>query len=182
MARPIRLKLAKDAVTYHVMTRTAQQEYLFEEPKIREWVYKQITWLASIYYVDLYSVSVMSNHYHIILSVRKPAKLESHLKARFEEHQKTRKHPKIWREWRLDPWYEKLTDLSLFMKELNETVARYLNRLNQRHGHVWGDRFKSVLIEDGAGLLTCMAYVELNAVRAGMVEKPSEYRFCSVGN
>ena len=44
-----------------------------------------------------------------------------------------------------------------------------------------GDPFKSVLIEDGRGLLTCMAYVELNCVRAGLSDKHSGYRWCSVG-
>jgi len=67
------------------------------------------------------------------------------------------------------------------MKELNETIARYLNMRNQTRGHVWGDRFKSVLIENGRGLLACMAYVELNGVRAGLCSRPSEYRWCSVG-
>ena len=46
---------------------------------------------------------------------------------------------------------------------------------------MWADRFKSVLIEDGVGLLTCMAYVELNCVRAELCDKPSEYPWCSAG-
>jgi putative transposase len=61
------------------------------------------------------------------------------------------------------------------------SIARHVNDINQTKGHVWGDRYKSILIEDGPGLLACMAYVELNPVRAKMVESPAEYRWCSLG-
>ena len=166
---------------YHVMTRTVQQAFLFEEPSIKEWIYRKIMQLGSIYFVDLHAVTVMSNHYHIVLAVRKPIPDATGLQRRFEARQSGKPYPQKWYEWYANAWYQKLTDLSEFMKERNETVARYVNKRNQRSGHVWGDRFKSVLIEDGRGLLTCMAYVELNCVRAGLCAKPGKYRWCSVG-
>ena len=166
---------------YHVMTRTVQKAFLFEKPVIREWIYRKIMALGSIYFVDLHAVTVMSNHYHIVLAVRKPTFDPVELERRFGTIQSGRAYPQRWYEWRAKSLYKKLTDLSEFMKELNETVARHVNLQNQSRGHVWGDRFKSVLIEDGRGLLTCMAYVELNCVRARLCDKPSEYRWCSVG-
>jgi hypothetical protein len=54
---------------------------------------------------------------------------------------------------RFREWYEKLTDLSCFVKILNQDIARYTNALDGKRGHVIGERFKSVLIEDGVGLL-----------------------------
>ena len=181
MARHCRIQHERDGMFYHVMTRTVQKAMLFEDPFIKEWIYRKILWLSSIYFVDLHAIAVMGNHYHIVLAVRKPALDPTELQKRFEALQRSRSYSKKWYEWRAKPWHAKLTNLSEFMKELNETVARYLNFKNQTRGHVWGDRFKSVLIEDGRGLLTCMAYVELNGVRAGLCAKPTDYRWCSVG-
>ena len=78
-------------------------------------------------------------------------------------------------------WHQKLTDLSDFMCDLNSSIARYINAKNDTKGHVFGARFKSVLLEDGPGLLACMAYVELNPVRAEICARAKEYRWCSVG-
>jgi len=48
------------------------------------------------------------------------------------------------------------------------------------HGRFWADRFKSTLLEDDRALLDCMLYVELNAVRAGLVARPEEWKGCSL--
>jgi len=46
----------------------------------------------------------------------------------------------------------------------------------------WGDdRYKSVVVQDGDALLNCLAYIDLNPIRAGMVDRPEEYRWCSLG-
>jgi REP element-mobilizing transposase RayT len=163
------------------MTRTIQQQFLFEDPTVREWIYKHILRVASLYYVDLHAVTVMSNHYHIVLSVRKPVPDEQDLQERFERAHADKRHPPAWAEWRTDRWYAKLTDLSEFMKDLNASIARHMNAATNGKGHVWGGRYKSVVIEDGPGLLACMAYVELNPVRAGICERPQDYRWCSAG-
>ena len=53
------------------------------------------------------------------------------------------------------------------------------NRNHRRYGTLWADRFKSVLVEgSGNPLQTMAAYIDLNPVRAGIVEDPKEYRFC----
>ncbi len=54
------------------------------------------------------------------------------------------------------------------------------NQRHKRKGYFWGDRFKSVIIETGEALLNCLAYIELNPVRAGLVQRPEEYRWCSL--
>ena len=45
---------------------------------------------------------------------------------------------------------------------------------------MWGERFKSLIVEDGLTLVNLLAYVDLNAVRAGIVKRPEEYRWCSL--
>ena len=181
MARFRRVKFEKDRAIYHVMIRTAQKAFLFNDPVVKEWIYRRIVALSRIYYVDLYAVTVMDNHYHVVLAMRKPTLDQNDLQKRFEARQGQRRYPDKWFEWRSDGCYKKLTDLSAFMKELNQSIAFYVNQKHQTRGHLWGDRFKSVLIEDGRGLLTCMAYVELNCVRAEICKQPKDYRWCSVG-
>ena len=68
------------------------------------------------------------------------------------------------------------------MKTLFQRFTQNYNRRHNRHGTLWEGRFKSVLVEgDGAALAMLCAYVDLNAVRAGIVEDPKDYRFCGYG-
>jgi len=65
------------------------------------------------------------------------------------------------------------------MQRLNLTYAKYLCRTYGHVGHVWQDRFQSLLIADDIYLLQCGGYIELNPVRAGLVEEPSAYPWSS---
>jgi putative transposase len=69
--------------------------------------------------------------------------------------------------------------LARLMKSLNQRYVSYINRCQQRTGTLWEGRFKSCLILDQDYFLTCMRYIELNPVRAGMVAHPREYRWSS---
>jgi len=57
--------------------------------------------------------------------------------------------------------------------------VRYVNETYHRHGSLWEGRYKCNVIESEAYLLSCMRYIELNPVRAGMVNHPAEYRWSS---
>ena len=179
--RARRLKPAADRTHYHVMSRTIHQTFLFKPDRYKEWIYDRILYFSRIYFVDLHAVTIMDNHYHIVLAMRNPEFNEELLEARFQLAHAKKKYPPIWSEWRAKAWHQKLTDLSEFMHDLNSSIARYINGQMDKKGHVWAERFKSVLIEDGPGLLACMAYVELNPVRAKICDRANEYRWCSVG-
>jgi len=74
----------------------------------------------------------------------------------------------------------RMHDLSEFMKTVKQRFSIWYNRNHgDRRGTLWMERFKSVLVE-GAGnpLQTMAAYIDLNPVRAGLVEDPKDYRFC----
>jgi putative transposase len=69
--------------------------------------------------------------------------------------------------------------LSKLMQMLGRYYVQYYNYTYQRTGTLWEGRYKSTLIDSEAYLLTCMRYIELNPVRAGMVAHPSEYPWSS---
>jgi hypothetical protein len=76
---------------------------------------------------------------------------------------------------------EKLSSLSEFVREIKVGFARYYNRRNNRRGYFWGDRFKSVIVDKGETLVNCLAYIDLNPLRAGIVDRPEDYRWNSLG-
>lgn len=76
----------------------------------------------------------------------------------------------------------RMHDISEFMKTVKHRFSFWYNRLHNRKGTLWSERFKSVLVEGGAALRTVAAYIEMNPVRAGLVADPSAYRFCGLGD
>ena len=75
----------------------------------------------------------------------------------------------------------RMHDLGEFMKGLLQRYTQWHNRAHSRTGRLWEDRFKSVIVEDGVAAKTMAAYIDLNPVRAGMVNDPAEYRWSSYG-
>ena len=85
-------------------------------------------------------------------------------------------------EGQLEHYRERVSNLSLFVKDVKQTFSRIYNRNKKSKGTLWGERFKSVIVEKGNTLINCLAYVDLNAVRAGIVKRPKAYRWCSIGH
>jgi hypothetical protein len=75
----------------------------------------------------------------------------------------------------------RMHNLSEFMKTLLQRFTRWFNREHQRSGTLWEERYKSVIVESGTAARTMAAYIDLNPVRAGMVEEPADYRWSSYG-
>lgn len=65
------------------------------------------------------------------------------------------------------------------MQALGRTYVKYFNGKHARTGTLWEGRYKAAIVEDERYLLTCMRYVELNPVRAGMARRPADYRWSS---
>ena len=64
-------------------------------------------------------------------------------------------------------------------QSIGRHFVRHINDTYQRHGGLWEGRHKCNVVESGAYLLSCMRYIEMNPVRAGMVDHPAQYRWSS---
>lgn len=73
----------------------------------------------------------------------------------------------------------KQTDFSIFSKRLNLSYANYYKKEYGLIGHLWQGRYKSQLISSDAYFMQCGKYIELNPLRAGIVQKPGDYKFSS---
>ncbi len=69
--------------------------------------------------------------------------------------------------------------LAMMMQRLGQRYVQYFNRVHDRSGTLWDGRFRSCLVDGDLYVLTCYRYIELNPVRAGMVNRPAEYRWSS---
>jgi putative transposase len=68
---------------------------------------------------------------------------------------------------------------ALLMKNLSQRYVQAVNKRLERSGTLWAGRFKSCLVHSEAYLLACYRYIELNPVRAGIVDAPGQYRWSS---
>ena len=69
--------------------------------------------------------------------------------------------------------------MSLMMQSVGRTYVRYFNKRHDRSGTLWEGRYKSSLVDSEAYLLTCMAYIDLNPVRAGAADSPEAFNWSS---
>lgn len=74
---------------------------------------------------------------------------------------------------------ESLSGLPRMMQAVGRRYAQYFNRRYQRTGTLWEGRYKATLVQADRYLLACMAYIDLNPVRAGMVARAADYRWSS---
>jgi hypothetical protein len=143
----------------------------------------------------------MSNHFHILLEVPSAPqargadwsdqRLLEHLAGLYSQHQmgKLRGELELYRRQGntaaadafRERYFRRMWDLSQFMKTLKQRFTTWFNRQHARRGTLWEERFKSILVEDGHAARTVAAYIDLNPVRAGMVDDPKDYRWCSYG-
>jgi len=182
------------AATYHCMTRTVNGELLFKDRE-KEVLRKMLWQIADFCGVGLLTYCIMSNHFHVLVRVPdcvavsdkelmrryavlypKPTKyqeataqeMERVLAAGGEEAEVVRRKLLV-----------RMSDVSEYMKAVKQRFSVWYNRSHQRYGTLWAERFKSVLVEgQGNPLQTMAAYIDLNPVRAGLVEDPKDYRFC----
>jgi REP element-mobilizing transposase RayT len=160
----------------------------------RLWIDERISELALYFGISVISSSVMSNHFHIVLRTEPQwvASLSDAEVARrwlcvFPGPGGRRGHPpeaQAIEDLCLDTkklalCRSRLSDISWFMRSLNEPIARRANAEDECTGRFWEGRFKCRRLDGDAAILACMMYVDLNPVRAGMATTPESSDFTS---
>jgi len=142
--------------------------------------------------------SVMSNHFHILLEVPAPPpqrgrdwsdqRLLAHLGCLYSKEKvaavgerlaefRARGDDGAAEELR-ESYFRRMWDLSECMKGIKQGFTQWFNSTHDRVGTLWEGRFKSLLAEDGHAAQVLAAYIDLNPVRAGIVQDPKDYRWC----
>jgi len=123
----------------------------------------------------------MGTHFHLLVRMRPGSEFsKAEIKRRFRLYYGDDAKRELEEE-RVPALQEKWGSLSEFVKEIKQEFSRYYNRRHHRKGFFWSERFKSVIVDNGETLINCLAYIDLNPIRAGIVEKPEAYRWCSLG-
>ncbi|TVP57280.1 MAG: hypothetical protein EA349_06820 [Halomonadaceae bacterium] len=162
----------------------------------RQWIEDRLRLLASIFTVDVCAYAVMPNHYHLVVKLSPEQANDWGVDEILQRWSALHKGPLLVQKHLAgdalsvkertaisdlaDLYREHLSSLSWFMKCLNEPIARQANKEDEVTGHFWESRFKSQPLLTEAALLSCMAYVDLNPVRAGLAETPEASEHTSV--
>ncbi len=188
-----------DQPTYfHLISRCVRRAFLCGKDNYsgkrydhrKRWLEKRLFELCELFYIDLYGYAIMSNHYHLVVQTR-PDKM----------HQAS--NDEIARRWcelfpnqqldtasrinellkdsdKIQVYRQRLCDISWLMRCLNEKLARKANQEDKCTGRFWQGRFRSQLLLDESAVYVCMAYVDLNPVRAGVANTPEQSLFTSI--
>jgi hypothetical protein len=185
MPRYARIKPDDMGMYYHLTNRISgiPGEYPFGDAEKEELI-NLVKVLSRFFTIEVLSCQAMGNHYHIVCYA--PADLLSPRQAceRYNRFYQARNKPPLSPD---DPYCEvvarRMRDISWFMRQLQQQFTSWYNRtrIPHRRGSLWAQRFKSVILERDTALWNCLCYVEMNAVRAGLVSDPGDYRFGTWG-
>ena len=188
---------------YHVVARCVRRAWLWGVDEYagkdyshrKTWVLERLEVLSSMFAIDICAYAVMSNHYHLVLHIDQSRARAWTAQEVIERWTRLFSLPVLIERWQqglceagereavehlIELWRRRLCDVSWYMRCLNEHLARRANAEDGCKGRFWEGRFKSQALLDEAGLLTAMAYVDLNPVRARIATTPDASEFTSI--
>lgn len=189
---------------YHVISRCVRRAYLCGEDELtkknfdhrKQWLVDKIYQLSTVFCIDICAYAIMSNHYHLVLHIDRNQALKLSDREVATRWMHLFRGHSLVREWlnsstaKLEPdsfvsevikeWRNRLYDLGWYMQCLNQYLAIRANQEDECTGRFWEGRYKSQALLDETALLTCMAYVDLNPIRAGVSTTPENSDFTSI--
>jgi putative transposase len=180
MARIGRLKVRGEPAVYHLISRTTLQGFVLGDRE-KDYLLALIKRLSDFYFAEVLGFSLLGNHFHLLVRM--------HLENSYSDEEVRERCDRRYGEEkaaalddaRMHELRGKMGDVSEYVKEIKQSFSRHYNKLHQKKGYFWAERFKSVIVESGEALINCLAYIELNPVRAGLIKRPEDYRWCSLG-
>jgi hypothetical protein len=168
-----------EPTAYHIMSRSALGGYPIDDVD-KEFFVEQVTALSKLFFVEVLGFCCMGNHFHLLVRMKPETDFSDiEVKKRLAAFYDTELN--FYEDGQLPYFREKLSSLSEYVREIKVRFTRFYNKRHGRRGYFWGDRFKSVVVENGETLINCLAYIDLNPVRAGLVARPEDYRWNSIG-
>ena len=185
---------------YHCISRVVDRRFIFEDHEKEHFV-RLLREYERFCRVRVLTFCIMSNHFHVLVEVPKrpetdalpgPEEIVEDLKRLSGHHfpEVVRQRFDMFRQANdakglaayLATFHARMYDVSAFMKLVKQRFTQWYNLRVGRKGTLWEERFKSVLV-DGAGraLATMAAYIDLNPVRARIVQDPKDYRWSGYG-
>ena len=184
---------------YHCMTRIVNKERLIEG-FAKEVLRKQLWQVADFSGVEVLTYCILSTHFHVLLGVPdrervevSDAELMRRYRVLYPKPTKYQQAEAKVMEMQLAKGGEereairrqllgRMHDVSEYMKSLKQRFSIWYNRNHGRVGTLWSERFKSTLVEGSEAAMRIVAsYIDLNPVRAKLVEDPKEYRWSGYG-
>ncbi len=182
MARIPRLTMAGEPAVYHVISRTALDGFVLGDVE-KEYLLTLIQRLSAVYFAEVLGFCLMGNHFHLLVRMQPEAAFsDADIRKRFQyyyDYYGVDSNRQLM-DGQIPTLRAKWASLSEYVKEIKQSFSRWYNKRHGRKGFFWGERFKSVLVDNGDTLVNCLAYIDLNPVRAGLVERPEDYRWCSL--
>lgn len=188
--RQPRIIISDQTAVYHCISRCAGNQFLLQDPD-KEQLRRMLWQQADFCGVQIITHGILDNHFHVEVRVAPVGELsDAQLLGRAERFYPPqapllrRMHQELARDgvlsYRLrQQLLRRMGNLSCFMKELKQRFSRWYNGCHERFGTLWAQRFTSVLVQDDPEVVRTIAlYIDLNAVRAGLVMDPKDYRFC----
>ncbi|MCC5808069.1 MAG: transposase [Opitutales bacterium] len=193
----IRIKVEDGPGVYHVTSRVIQKRRLLGEGQREVWV-AALHRTAEFSGVEVITYCVLETHFHILVRidpaarmcddatlVRRYRTLYGEVRAQWSglnadelEHALEKGPPEAAKRLRAR-LRRRMGDVSEFMRTLRQRYTRWFNRAHETEGTLWAERFGSVLVQDTPWLVGLLAaYIDLNAVRAGLADLPENYRWC----
>ncbi len=193
------MKIEGERAVYHCVSRAVNREMLFHDGA-KETLRRQIWQVADFSGVEVIAYCVMSNHFHILIRVpdaQEAGVSDIELMRRYRVlytrptryqvaspevlEQMLRKGGKEAAQFRAS-LLRRMHDVSEFMKTLKQRFSIWYNRFHGRVGTLWAERYRSTIVEESDRALSIVsAYIDLNPMRAGLVNDPKDYRWSSYG-
>jgi len=183
MPRIARIKVTGEPTVYHVISRTALDGFVMGNVE-KDFLLDQIKRLSRQYFSETIGFCIMGNHFHLLTRMRPggdftakgiAARHRGFLKAEGKDHTSEMTEDQV------SHFRDKWEDLSEYIRDIKQRFSRFYNKRHHRRGFFWAERFKSVVVENGDALINCLAYIDLNPVRAEIVERAEQYPWSSIG-
>ena len=187
----IKIPTCDSEAAYHCISRTVNYDRLFDDTDKK--AMRRILWkVAAFCGVKIITYTILSSHFHILVRIPRKAPIsDEELLRRYQIlHPSPQAVARLTTiaAWLRDgapegiAWRTRMLrlmgELSAFMKLFKQRVSIWFNRVHNRHGPLWSDRFKSLLCEPcGAPICALALYIDLNSIRAGLAQDPKDYRF-----